>query len=178
MAIEIERRFLVDLNTAGVKTLLDHWDQSKIEQGYLGSGTRVRTIIEHDVYDGDTTKTGKITVKIPAGHGTNKEFEYTIPYSDAAEILEHCEFKISKTRFYNDIEDDLVIELDVFDGELYGLAIAEIELMSIDQKFSIPSWFGLEVTGIPAYSNYALASSRHKQEFVAMSYDAVAFHSC
>ena len=52
---------------------------------------------------------------------------------------------------------DLVWEIDVFQGENRGLIIAEIELPHEDKIFEKPDWLGREVTSDRRYSNAKLA---------------------
>jgi adenylate cyclase len=54
----------------------------------------------------------------------------------------------------------LEIELDVYEDELEGFVIAEVEFDSEQQAddFEPPAWFGREVTGEDAYMNRSLAT--------------------
>jgi CYTH domain-containing protein len=54
-------------------------------------------------------------------------------------------------------EDDLLWEVDEFEGELVGLIIAEVELEKEDQDVIIPPWTGLELTTLRGWSNAALS---------------------
>ena len=47
--------------------------------------------------------------------------------------------------------------IDVFEGANDGLIVAEIELDSEDQGFSLPPWVGEEVSGDARYLNSSLA---------------------
>lgn len=49
--------------------------------------------------------------------------------------------------------------MDVFHGELEGLAIVEVEFPSSEaaDAFEPPAWFGEEITGRPEWSNPGLA---------------------
>ena len=49
----------------------------------------------------------------------------------------------------------LVCELDVFEGDLAPLMLAEVEFGSEEEAraFKPPAWMGREVTGDPAYQN-------------------------
>jgi adenylate cyclase len=49
--------------------------------------------------------------------------------------------------------------VDVFDGPLAGLVIAEVELPAPDHPLRIPPWAVREVTHDHAYANAALASA-------------------
>jgi CYTH domain-containing protein len=76
------------------------------------------------------------------------EFEYEIPMLDAERLLElHCEGRVvTKTRHLVE-EDGFMFEVDVYDGLLEGVTIAEAELSTPEQSFPRPSWLGEEVTG-------------------------------
>lgn len=52
---------------------------------------------------------------------------------------------------------DPFFEVDVFQGPLAGLVIAEVELKHELQAFTPPSWLGREITGDKRYSNESLA---------------------
>jgi CYTH domain-containing protein len=56
-------------------------------------------------------------------------------------------------------ENGYQLELDVYQGSLAGLVVAEIEFESVEesQRFSLPSWFGTEVTEDKHYKNSHLA---------------------
>lgn len=151
MAIEIERRFLVDVSKLPD---LSPCIRNRIVQGYYntaeGSGVvRVRTV---------NGTVGFLTTKFRAGHGTNKEFEYQIPVSDADEILSALPFKISKTRFEFPfvLPDQTILkwEIDFFDC---GTVIAEVEVPDININFDLPEWLGKEITGRSGTSNFDMA---------------------
>ena len=47
-------------------------------------------------------------------------------------------------------------EIDVFEGNLQGLIIAEIELKEINTSINLPDWIAEEVTEDPNYLNINL----------------------
>jgi CYTH domain-containing protein len=53
----------------------------------------------------------------------------------------------------------LVAEIDIFEGKNEGLLLIETEFQDGLQapSFLPPSWFGVDVTGNPAYKNTLLA---------------------
>jgi adenylate cyclase len=63
---------------------------------------------------------------------------------------------INKTRYFKKSVEGLVWEIDVFNGELKGLVMAEIETPSANTKVELPSWVGKEVTESKKYSNSSL----------------------
>lgn len=149
MALEIERRFLVDATR--VNEIARGVSPVRIEQGYLTAdpdrAVRVRTVAQY----------GFLTIKGRKTGGVGLEHEYEIPASEARELLELCiGTRIVKDR-YHLAHGDLVIELDVFRGALEGLVVAEIELPDPAHPVPNPGWFLKEVTDDPSLSNQALA---------------------
>lgn len=153
MGKEIERKFLV----AG-----DDWRKlakgTHYKQGYLNSQkervVRVRTIDDK----------GFMTVKGITKGATRLEYEYEIPVKDANELLDElCEQPIIDKHRYKIARGDFVWEIDEFHGENEGLTVAEIELLSEDQEFSVPEWIGEEVTGDPRYYNSNLIANPYKK---------------
>jgi adenylate cyclase len=55
--------------------------------------------------------------------------------------------------------DGLVWEIDEFEGALAGLILAEVELSSEQQVVELPTWIGIELTGLRNWSNAALADT-------------------
>lgn len=143
MGKEIERKFLV---------IGDSWRKlakgTAYRQGYLSTEkeriVRIRTIGEK----------GYITVKGISIGMIRSEFEYEIPMEDAKQILDElCEKPLIEKYRFKIPFDNMVWEVDEFFGENKGLIIAEIELISVDQSFSKPTWIGKEVTYEPKYFN-------------------------
>lgn len=148
MAREIERRFLVRDASVLVKR-----KGERIVQGYLVKqpgemSTRVRT------------RNGRafLTLKSPRQGIARDEFEYEIPFIDAQRILEdHCAGRVvQKTRYLIE-EDGLAFEIDVFEGRLSGLIVAEVELPGEDAQLSLPPWIGEEISHDKRYGNSSLA---------------------
>ena len=56
-------------------------------------------------------------------------------------------------------ENGYPLELDVYEGSLAGLVVAEVEFETTEesQRFSPPDWFGKEVTEDKYYKNSHLA---------------------
>lgn len=92
------------------------------------------------------------------------EFEYPIPVDDAYHFLElYCGYRIIIKTRYHIIYEDKHWELDIFDGLNKNLAIAEVELASLDEEISIPPWVYAEITGIGSLSNHKLAIKNEKR---------------
>ena len=144
MAIEIERKFL--LKNAYWKEQADAG--INYSQGYLlGSqhaSVRVRLQGEHAFLN---IKSATIDI-------TRQEYEYEIPLADAVEMLDTlCEKPLIKKVRYH---ENHVWEIDVFEGDNYGLVVAEIELTDIDEPFAKPDWLGAEVSDDARYYNVNL----------------------
>jgi adenylate cyclase len=149
MGVEIERKFLVkkDLWQSLVKPEGTHY-----RQGYLMNArdrvVRVRIAGDH----------GFITIKGAAEGISRLEYEYEIPKLDAEEMLERFQPEgTEKIRYRIPEGSGLTWEVDEFLGANEGLLVAEIELESENQLFSIPEWLDQEVTHDERYSNSSLA---------------------
>ncbi|HCL00494.1 MAG TPA: adenylate cyclase [Candidatus Marinimicrobia bacterium] len=147
MAIEIERKYLV-LNDEYKRNA----QRTLYRQGYISVDLQrvVRVRITGD--------RAFLTIKSLVSETTRLEFEYDIPVSDAAELLDKLCTKpiIEKYRYELTVDDQLWI-VDEFLGDNAGLVVAEIELESEDQPFTKPSWAGTEVSADPRYLNARLA---------------------
>tara|TARA_B100000963_G_C22485064_1_gene606506 strand:- start:110 stop:577 length:468 start_codon:yes stop_codon:yes gene_type:complete len=149
MAIEIERKFVVK-KIPNDEIKYSHY----IKQGYIISDRekviRVRQKKDHFFITIKGNKTGI----------SRYEFEYKIPKKDADQLFKNfCkEGIIEKTRHYIEHKGH-TWELDVFHGENEGLIVAEIELESEKETFSIPNWVAKEVTNEEKYLNVNLMSN-------------------
>jgi CYTH domain-containing protein len=151
--IEIERKFLVkgDFRAAAVR-------KETIVQGYLCAS------VERTVRVRIKGEAAWITIKGPANENgfSYAEFEYSIPASDAREMMQLCDNLIEKDRYYVPHKSH-TFEVDVFHGAHQGLIVAELELQSENESFEKPGWIGAEVTGDERYYNAYLATqSKHQ----------------
>lgn len=153
MAIEIERKFLV--KNDNWKPGISH--STKIRQGYLAplSKSSVRVRIEGD--------SANINIKSATLGIRRSEYEYTIPMSDALEMLDNLcdEAQINKTRHHLPA-DQHTWEIDEFYDDNEGLIVAEIELNSEQEDFIKPEWLGEEVTDDIRYYNVNLIKHPYK----------------
>ena len=149
--IEIERKFLV----AERPSDLERWPSSAIAQGYLtvdqdGPEVRVRRRGDQAYL---TVKAGRGRVRVEEEIEIESDrFERLWPLTEGR--------RIEKTRYEIDAGDgDLVIELDVYTGDLDGLVTAEVEFDSEDaaDAFEPPGWLGEDVTEDLRYKNQRLA---------------------
>lgn len=147
MGIEIERKFIF------VGTLPKEYDESlMITQFYVSESTdsEVRVRIENDA--------ATLTIKSKEPGSRRTEFEYDLPISDAIDLQAlFGENAIEKTRYVVAF-GNLSWEIDVFQGRLSGLILAEVELKEgHDEKIELPSWLGSEVTEDLRFRNVELA---------------------
>jgi adenylate cyclase len=144
---EIERKFIVSIDYLNY---IETFKGIDIKQAYLSiekeKTVRIRTKGEK----------AYLTIKIGKDSLSRDEFEYQIPVKDAISMMEILKLKVlSKTRYEITYEEHLW-EVDVFEGTLDGLIIAEIELKSEDEFFNRPHWLGYEVTDDPSFLNAKL----------------------
>lgn len=148
MAVEIERKFLV---------IGDSWKAQavkivRIQQAYLSKEGKasVRVRIRDNA-------TATITVKSKTAQLVRAEFEYRVPVADAEAMLALRQGNIiDKARHIVPFQG-YTWEIDVFQGSLAGLVLAEVELPNTHASPMLPGWVGREVTGDPRYSNMTLA---------------------
>jgi adenylate cyclase len=151
MTLEIERKFLV----------ANHgWKNSvirsvRIRDGLIANskGNKARVRIANDV--------ATITLKSRKRGLVRTEFEYVIPYSDAEDMLRTMcdENVLDKVRHFVSCAD-AIWQVDVYEGLLEGVVLAEIELTDRDQKLTLPDWIGAEVTADPRYRKVNMVAAR------------------
>ena len=82
------------------------------------------------------------------------EFEYPIPLQDANDMLEAlCQSAVVEKVRYLLAHEGHTWEVDVFEGSNEGLVVAEVELDSEGEAFTLPSWVSEEVTDDVRYFN-------------------------
>jgi adenylate cyclase len=149
-AIEIERKFLVAQPPAD----LERWPASAIEQGYLaltedGPEVRVRRRAGRAWL---TVKSGAGRVRVEEEIEIEPErFERLWPLTEGR--------RIEKTRYEIPAGEDLVIELDIYSGDLDGPMTAEVEFASeaAAETYVAPDWLGPDITEDVRYKNQRLA---------------------
>jgi len=154
MAVEIERKWVADRRPDAVTPDL-HGIQ--LRQGYLAE-------------DGDVTVRVRISdewarLTVKAGSGAARtEVEVDVDRAEAEELWPYTEGRrILKRRYRVPLDSShgngLVAEVDVFEGDLAGLCLVEVEFPSeeVAAAFDAPAWFGRDVTGVKGWSNADLA---------------------
>jgi len=147
MTFEIERRFLIKN---------DNWKEFITEKIFIEQGYLTKSLDDWIIRIRFTGKDFKIALKKHVASFTNFEFEYSIPQKDGETIMSNLSNTIKKERFLLEIDKKTWIT-DCFKEKNYPLEIAEIELSSEDEDFSLPSFVSKEITGLTQYSNFSLA---------------------
>ncbi len=148
--MEIERKYLIH-------TLPDHledYPHRTLEQAYLCTEPVVR--VRRD--DNDYILTYK-------SKGLMVREEYNLPLTEEAyrHLLVKADGRIiTKERYFIPYGDHLTVELDVFDGDLAPLLLAEVEFASEKEAnaFTPPAWFGEDVTFSSKYHNSTLSQKK------------------
>ena len=157
MAIEIERKFLIDADYLKQCVDLDSCRHYRLTQGYLCRGSDQADSQGNTVRIRISGDQAVLTVKGPNQGITRAEFEYPVPLADAQAMMVLCKGSvIDKTRYWINAHGR-VWEVDEFHGANQGLWLAEIELESEHAGFIPPDWLGREVSDDARYYNSALA---------------------
>ena len=153
MMQEIERKYLVE----GEEFRGDVVRTMRIAQGYL---CRRRVTARVRISD----DRGIITFKGKSRDGglSRFELERTIPLGVAERLLKRCGGVVEKWRHIVEYEG-YTFEVDEFTGDNEGLILAEVELSSCDDRPSLPSWCGDEVTGMGCFYNSYLSKNPFKK---------------
>jgi CYTH domain-containing protein len=148
--VEIERKLLVEAPPDD----LGDWDAARLEQGYLAITDEVEVRVRREDGDGAV-----LTVKSAPGLSRVEEemalepgaFERLWPLTAGRRVV--------KVRHRRSEAPGVVMELDVYEGELSGLMTLEVEFADEDaaRAWTPPPWAGREVTGDKAYANQTLA---------------------
>ncbi len=146
--MEIERKYLI----RELPERLEQYPCRQIEQGYLNTDPVVRIRCTDEEYT--------LTYK---GKGFMVREEYNLPLNREAflHLREKIDGILIKKRRYLIPLGTYTIELDVFEGELAPLLLAEVEFETEGEAnaFIPPSWFGKDVTFSSAYHNSTLSRS-------------------
>lgn len=144
--MEIERKFLLK----EIPENIESYPVRHLEQGYLCTGPVVRIRKDNDKYE--------LTYK---AKGMMVREEYNLPLTrDAYEHLkEKIDGRLITKRRYMIPYEEYTIELDIFEGDLAPLTLAEVEFSSEEEakNFVAPSWFAEDVTFSRLYHNSYLS---------------------
>lgn len=145
--MEIERKYLIDT----IPFDLSNYPCELIEQGYLNTEPVVRVRRSGDKY--------LLTYK---GTGLMMREEYNLPLTQESytHLIQKADgIRITKKRYLIPYHDSLTIELDIFEGALAPLQLAEVEFETKEEAdtFTPPNWFGTDVTFSTDYHNSTLS---------------------
>lgn len=151
---EIERKYLVK-HTDFLKNIKG----KRITQGYLCTDPartvriRIKGTQAFITIKGQSTDSGL----------SRYEWEKELSIVEAEELLELAlPGVIDKTRYEVKIENH-IWEIDIFHNTNKGLIIAEIELETEEQSFTLPDWIAQEVTGDKRYYNSYLSENPFRE---------------
>ena len=153
MAIEIERKFLVDHG---------RWAEVPKGEGTYYAQAYLHADKEKSIRIRISEKTAILAIKGSISARSRTEYEYEIPLSDAENLMHSlCGSIVAKRRFRID-HAEMTWEVDVFEGANEGLIVAEIELDAEDQTLNLPPWVTDEVTDDPRYLNANLSKKPYQ----------------
>jgi adenylate cyclase len=142
MNIEIERKFLLRNNGWRDEVI----SVERLRDGLVGefAGGKIRVRL--------ADSEASLAIKSPASGLARREFEYHIPRSDAEFLLATIsgDLIVEKLR-YRVFHLGFEWSVDLYEKQLAGIALTEIELDRADQKFPLPPWVGREVTDDPRF---------------------------
>ncbi|WP_422006832.1 CYTH domain-containing protein [Roseivirga pacifica] len=145
--MEIERKFLLNKLPPFKPT-----KEVQIDQGYIHRDENMEIRLRR--IDRDFFQTIKL-----AGDLSREEFEIKISNEDFKKLWPLTEgSRLSKTRMFYKL-NELVAEVDIYKGSLYGLITMEVEFDSetASERFIIPKWVEREVTYDSKYKNKNLS---------------------
>lgn len=150
MPLEIERTFVVGSLPPEVR----QWPSELIEQGYvvITDELEVRLRRRQDRCF-ETVKTGRGTVR--------QEIEIELSSEQLDALWPATEGRRIRKRRHVATVDGRQLEVDVFEGGLEGLVLAEVEFESSEdaRAFTPPRWFDREVSDDLRYANQSLATA-------------------
>lgn len=142
--VEIERKFLLK----GLPDYLWNFNCAKIEQHYISFEPEVRARKINDSHI--------LTFK-SNGNLERNEIEIPITKLQFNELKEMSSGSVLKTRYFVEQEDH-TYELDIYNN-IDNLLTVEVEFKSKEdsENFSVPEWFGTEITNVKEFKNKNLA---------------------
>lgn len=152
-SVEIEKKWLI--NKEQIPYNLSNSEVIKIEQTYIcfSPEIRVRKINDGEEY------TFAVKTNMTSDGMVRDEMENSITQEEYNNLIKKQEGKtIYKTR-YQFLDVDYLLAIDIFSGELDGLAYLEIEFENQEEanNFQTPNWVIKDVTSDINYKNGHLA---------------------
>jgi adenylate cyclase len=164
--VEYERRFLVASDSGWEKSVKSY---SKLFNDIYLSNTRLRLRVLADS-DSDR-RIIKLTKKAPSESPFFRTISRILLSQDEYDILSRLDGKrITKVRHYCD-NQGRIFSIDVFQGELDGLILSEVESDSLDDLMSVksPAFSAIDVTDDPFFEggNLSTVSQRDLHDKLA-----------
>ena len=176
MGVEIEKKFLVSRLPDDLSIYRYHM----IEQAYLNVHPAIRVRREDDIYymtykgahSQNEGEIGQVEYNMPldkesydhllskAEGNVIKKKRYLIPLNEDAYTMDYLnDHDILRQMIKN---EEVKIELDVFEDMFEGRVIAEVEFPDEEsaKNYRPASWFEREVTGDPKYSNASMSMEK------------------
>ena len=176
MGVEIEKKFLVSRLPDDLSIYRYHM----IEQAYLNVHPAIRVRREDDIYymtykgahSQNEGEIGQVEYNMPldkesydrllskAEGNVIKKRRYLIPLNEDAYTMDYLnDHDILRQMIKN---EEVKIELDVFEDMFEGRVIAEVEFPDEEsaKNYRPASWFEREVTGDPKYSNASMSMEK------------------
>ena len=150
---EIEKKWIIDKNK--IPYNLSNTEIIKIEQTYISFSPEIRV---RKINDGEQY-TFTVKTNMTADGMTRDEMETYITQEEYNNLIKKQEGNtIYKTR-YQFLDGDYLLAVDIFSGELDGLAYLEIEFENQEDanNFQTPNWVIKDVTSDLNYKNGHLA---------------------
>lgn len=144
--MEIERKFLI----SSLPFSPEDYDSRLIQQGYLCTEPVIRIRRDGDSYE--------LTYK-SKGFLCRQEETLPLTKDSFSHLLSKIDGRLIQKRRYRIPFGALVIELDLFQGDLAPLMLAEVEFPdeAAARSFVPPDWFGKDVTYSTEYQNSNLS---------------------
>lgn len=150
---EIEKKWLI--RVSDIPYDLSKADKYEIVQTYLNFSPEIRV---RNINNTEYILTTKCDTAIKGL--VREEHEYLITEEEYNNLLTKKEGNtIYKTRYRFKDENNIEMEIDIFSGDLEGLAYLEIEFVNIEsaEKYQTPDWVVKDVTYDLNYKNGYLA---------------------
>ncbi|MCD8216167.1 MAG: CYTH domain-containing protein [Clostridiales bacterium] len=144
---EIERKFLI----RELPENLGDCKKYHIIQAYISTSPTMRLRKRNDEY---------IFTFKGAGFIEKTEFEHPLTKEQFERLMKKTEGRIvEKNRYIVPLENSLIAELDIYEGELKDFMNVEVEFSSLKEAaaFEPPEWFGADISYDKRYSNASLA---------------------
>ncbi len=141
--MEIERKYLI----SELPKNLSSYPFRDIEQGYLNTAPVIRIRKDNQKYELTYKSQGLLAREEYNLPLTREAYEHLLPKTDGRIIR--------KRRYMIPLENNLTVELDLFEDDLAPLVLAEVEFPDKESamSFTPPDWFDTDVTFSKEYHN-------------------------